>query len=513
MSNFPNGFRNGIAIQGLPILNTYAGNIFWADSGAGSNGNPGSYVLPFGSIEYAKTKCTANNGDIIMAKPGHVETVTAAGGLDLDVAGITVVFLGNGSNQAYVNFTTAVTADMDIDADDITLINPRFVAGIDALTGPIDVNADNFTIVNGQYEDATDIDTTDCIVATSGAIGLAIKGWRYVPGNEGGTQKQSNIQLNGVDNAILEDIDIAGDFATGAIENVTDEVLNIRLRDIDINNTNSSPTPGIVLDANATGIARNVKIRVASGTTYVSSVGKISWGEGCEGFSTDGYAGDPIGTALASGLEGKIDVIDAYHDVATADAATNAVMSDVIGNKTDAAVGAATTDKSLMGYIKGILTDTGTTIPATLAAIPQCIVKTGGTVENATTDDLFTISGGPVRCKITGLVTTIIGGAASVKLQITTDAPAATIDLNAGAVDIDSDAVGTIYQNIGSTSTFTPSASLGGIITDPVTVEEVEFVLTPGTVKLHSTAAQTGAISWYMTYTPMSPLSVVTAAA
>lgn len=44
--------------------------------------------------------------------------------------------------------------------------------------------------------------------------------------------------------------------------------------------------------------------------------------------------------------------------VPAADSANNVAMSDAVGNKTDAAVGAATTDKSLMGYVKGIVTDT-----------------------------------------------------------------------------------------------------------------------------------------------------------
>ena len=120
-SNFPNGFANGVAIRGMPILNSYGGNIFWVDSGSGSNTNDGTHVRPYATLDYAVGKCTANNGDLILAKAGHTETVTAAGGLDLDVAGITIIGLGNGSDRPTVNFTTAVTADMDVDADNITI--------------------------------------------------------------------------------------------------------------------------------------------------------------------------------------------------------------------------------------------------------------------------------------------------------------------------------------------------------------------------------------------------------
>jgi len=235
------------------------------------------------------------------------------------------------------------------------------------------------------------------------------------------------------------------------------------------------------------------------------------------------------------------------------DAVTNAYSRDVIGNKTDtAATGAVSNTESLMAYLKqaitlaiardtaigtaqsdldiltgatgvnlltatqtsidAIETDTGTTLPATLATLPQCAVKTDGAVLSGV-DPLFTISGGPVRAKIVGLVTTLIGGAANGRLQHITTTPAATVELNTGAVAIDNDAVGTFYTSIGSTSVFTPSTGLGYSLNDPVTKEEVEFLLAPGVVQFLSSAAQDGVIAWYMSFAPLSPLSTVTVAA
>jgi len=316
ISNYPHGFANGVTLREIPTdirLNGEA-NVFWVDSVHGSNGNKGTYIQPFATIDYAVGRCTANNGDIIYVAAGHTETVIAASGLDLDVAGITVVFMGEGADRATINFTTAVTASVTIAAANVTLINPRFTAGIDALTGPISITAADCTIKNGIYFDGTSIDTTDCIVATSAAPRLQIRGWKYIPGDEAGTQKQSNIQLDGVDNAILTDIDITGDFATGNIENVTDEILNVRLENIRLKNTNSGPQPGMVLDANATGQAKNIDIRIASGTTYVSSVAKLNWDIQCLGYAADGTGGDPIGTAGGGTIEQKIDAIKAEVD-------------------------------------------------------------------------------------------------------------------------------------------------------------------------------------------------------
>lgn len=148
-------------------------------------------------------------------------------------------------------------------------------------------------------------------------------------------------------------------------------------------------------------------------------------------------------------------------------------------------------------------------------AHPRTVAKLDGAVVNAAGvgDPIFEVSGGPVRCKITGLVTTLIGGAANMSLQHTTLAPAATVALNAAPVAINADAVGTIYNNLGGTSVFTPSTGLGFVILDPVTVEEAEFILTPGTVAALASAPQAGVIAWHMTYWPLSPDARVVAAA
>jgi hypothetical protein len=156
ISNYPNGFANGVSIRGVPLLNTYAGNVFWVDSVDGSNGNKGTFERPFATIDYAVGRCTANNGDIIMVKPGHTETISAAGGLDLDVAGITIIGLGEGSDQPVVALDTATTADVDIDAANVTVENIHFTSGFADIAVCIDVNADDFTIRGCRFTENAD---------------------------------------------------------------------------------------------------------------------------------------------------------------------------------------------------------------------------------------------------------------------------------------------------------------------------------------------------------------------
>jgi hypothetical protein len=79
--------------------------------------------------------------------PGHSESVTAAAGIDADIAGVHVLGLGEGSGRPTFTVSTATTADIDIDAANITFENMIFdLTGIDAVAGGIDVNAAGFTL-------------------------------------------------------------------------------------------------------------------------------------------------------------------------------------------------------------------------------------------------------------------------------------------------------------------------------------------------------------------------------
>lgn len=223
-TNYPNGFANGITIRNMPLAATHPGKVVWVHSGTGSNGNKGTFDRPFSTIDYAVGMCTANKGDIIMVKPGHTETVTAAGGLDLDVAGIAIVGLGTGSLRCTVNFTTATTADMDVDAANVTLYNLLFTGGIDALAGPIDVNAADFSMVNCEYRDVTG-QATDVVIADANADRLYIDG--YFHNGAAAAGANSAIALIGMDNPVIKNFTINGNFAVSAIDCRTTAVVDL----------------------------------------------------------------------------------------------------------------------------------------------------------------------------------------------------------------------------------------------------------------------------------------------
>lgn len=249
MTNFPNGWANGVTIRGVPLLTAHPGQVLWVDGNRGGNGNKGTYDRPFGTIDYSVGRCNANQGDIIMVKPGHVETVSAAAGLGLDVAGIAIVGLGAGSNRPTVNFTTAVGADMDVDAANISIYNLLFTGGIDALTGPIDVNAADFSFINCETRDVTG-QATDFIVTDANATRLLIDGWVHRGASAAGAD--TAVSIIGGDGAMIRNFWIDGNFAVACIENVTTAATNITITD-GFAYTRNAADVIVTLHASATG--------------------------------------------------------------------------------------------------------------------------------------------------------------------------------------------------------------------------------------------------------------------
>jgi len=156
-------------LGGVPVGGHFTtGNVFFVDSGAslaGDNvGSGKSPERPFATLDYAIAYCTANNGDVIYVMPGHAETVSAAAGLALDVAGISIIGLGRGTDQPTVTLDTADTADVDVDAANILIENINFVAGVADIAAMIDVNATDCTIRNCRFtQSAVNLNALVCI--------------------------------------------------------------------------------------------------------------------------------------------------------------------------------------------------------------------------------------------------------------------------------------------------------------------------------------------------------------
>lgn len=113
-------FPHGISVFGADLLpgigsDILCGNVYWVGANAGlswvagvDSPECGVKERPFASLDYAIGQCTANNGDTIYLLPGHTSTISAAGSVTCDVAGINIIGLGTGSLRP--TFTWSATA-------------------------------------------------------------------------------------------------------------------------------------------------------------------------------------------------------------------------------------------------------------------------------------------------------------------------------------------------------------------------------------------------------------------
>lgn len=230
LTNFPYGVSSfGIPVIGAgPVFTT--GKVFFVHSGTGQNANGRGTdpSRPFASIDYALGFCSAGKGDTIIVMPDHLETVIAAGGLDIDVEGVSIIGVGSGDNRPQINFTTATTADMDIDAANVTLYNLLFTGGIDALVAPIDVNAADCKILQCEFRDVTG-EAVAGVIADANAHRLLIDGFFY--NGAAGAGGASAIILTGMTNPVIRNFRIVGNFSAGAIECRTTAVVDLAIHD------------------------------------------------------------------------------------------------------------------------------------------------------------------------------------------------------------------------------------------------------------------------------------------
>jgi len=136
-----------------------SGTIWWVDSGhaaasdsAGFGGNPDK---PLATIDYAIGKCTANAGDVIMVMPGHAETLSAAGAIACDVAGVTIRGLGGYATMPKLTLDTAVTTDIDISAAEVTIENIWFEAHFADITACLDITGKGCTLRGCRFVEST----------------------------------------------------------------------------------------------------------------------------------------------------------------------------------------------------------------------------------------------------------------------------------------------------------------------------------------------------------------------
>lgn len=185
-SVYPNGFPSGVTIKNVPLTITNPGRVIWVsnattlqtgDKGGSDNTNGsfgGTFNKPFATIAYASTQCVANRGDVILVKPGHAETITAAGGIAIAKAGVAIIGLGYGSMRPKITWGTANTATLTVSADNVSFTNFQFVANFLSIATAFSLStAKNFTLQNCTFTDTSSVLNFLSWVTTTGVANTA----------------------------------------------------------------------------------------------------------------------------------------------------------------------------------------------------------------------------------------------------------------------------------------------------------------------------------------------------
>lgn len=272
VTNFPFGVSSfGAPVLPGPVLTT--GNVFFVSSVASgrsdSTGAGRDPATPFATLDYAIGQCTASNNDVIYCLPGHVETIAAAAGVAVDVAGISIVGMGRGSLRPKMNFT-ATASTFAISAANVLIQNVLFTGGIDAIVTPITIAAADVSLIGIETRDVTG-QALDWITTTAAANRLLISDWVHAGASAAGGE--AALVLVGGDGIIVEDFDIYGNFSVAAIENVTTACTNLRIGggpgvNYIQNGLDNAAVVAITLVATSTGfVGPNINVRIGVDST------------------------------------------------------------------------------------------------------------------------------------------------------------------------------------------------------------------------------------------------------
>lgn len=271
--------RTGELLVEGTVRGTAKGYPFFVDSATGSNSNDGTtWSSAVATIDYAIGLCTASRGDTIYVAPGHTETVTGAAGVALDVAGVSIVGIGNGRLRPKVDFTTAAGASFDISAANCRVENLWFNCSIDDQTAMVNITAADVTLVGCEFmmEDGTyDAEIGVLISAAGDRFRITECNFWAVAGS---TDVAGAISFGAADNGIIERCNFTGYFGTsGAILNAAAAVNGIIRDNVILNRTADGNNKTIVLHGSTAYIIANNRGGIIDSTGPAPVTAAAGW--------------------------------------------------------------------------------------------------------------------------------------------------------------------------------------------------------------------------------------------
>lgn len=222
------------------------------------------------TIDAAVGLCTANAGDVILVAPGHVEDVASATSVVLDVAGVSVIGMGNGSDRPELNFS-ATASSLEVDAANVRLSNVILKADVSAVVVGVNVDADDFQMDNCLFTFNATGDDFITMIDCDGVDGMKLYN-NELRAEEGAAGCAEAIRLDDANNVEIKGNHITGDFTDGAIIGEGAAGINLQIEGNTIYNADT--TAGFLVDLNVafTGILANNRMGTLFATAPETAV-------------------------------------------------------------------------------------------------------------------------------------------------------------------------------------------------------------------------------------------------
>lgn len=190
-------------IQPHKLLAPGAGEIFYVGTSGTAAYNYYSAKVPasklFTTIDTAIGNCVADRGDIIYVLPKHTETIAAAGGITADVAGISIIGLGNGNLRPTITWSETAST-FAISAANVLLKNVITTVSKDEVVSMFNITGAGVTLDAVDFVPYASGQARQFLVTTNAADQLTVKNCNHRQTAAAGAA-QKWIQLVGTDNS------------------------------------------------------------------------------------------------------------------------------------------------------------------------------------------------------------------------------------------------------------------------------------------------------------------------
>ena len=330
VSDYPNGFEDGVIVRGVPVHNVIPAKVAWVGNNTAllqgergaSDGNKGTYLSPLSTLDAAYNQVGADG--VIFVRPNHALSIANATTLVMDSANVQIIGLGVGEDRPIITFATAAAAAIPVSGANNRISNIVFKCNIASQNHMLDVKATDLVVDHCDFREgtATGLSFITADTADNDSDRLQVINCNFYAPTAGNMDAAIQLAKDFKSVRLLGN-NIHGDFDNAAIEIPAGGNAQI---DLMIGNCRvANLQTGIhAIELNGTGNSGKIYDTYCEGDT----LGTIVDAGGLEMFNVFEHSGadqsqaNPAGTALDT-AENFIGVDDSNNVVATTNVAAN----------------------------------------------------------------------------------------------------------------------------------------------------------------------------------------------